>query len=79
MSQPSDLEARKYEEIEFHNRLRDAATKLVLGDPTLTGDAKIAFDNDRLDFLNAEGWVADTPADGVESIDTKAGLDKCWG
>ena len=27
MSQPSELEARKYEEIEFHNRLRDAATK----------------------------------------------------
>ena len=29
MSQPSDLEARKYEEIEFHNRLRDAATDLA--------------------------------------------------
>ena len=27
MTQPTDLEARKYEEIEFHNRLRDAATR----------------------------------------------------
>jgi fructose transport system substrate-binding protein len=23
--------------------------------------------------------ITDKPAEGVESIDTKAGMDKCWG
>lgn len=49
--------------------LREAATKLVLGDSTLTGQAKIDFDNDRLDFLNAEGDYAGGKLGGLNDID----------
>jgi Ca2+-binding RTX toxin-like protein len=51
-------------------QLREAATKLVLGDNTLSGSAKIAFDNDRLDFLNATGAYAnDVKLGGLNTID----------
>ena len=49
--------------------LREAATRLVLGDNTLTGDAKIAFDNDRLDFLNAAGAYAGGSLGGLNTVD----------
>jgi len=33
-----------------------------------------------LEFFNTGvNLVTDQPADGVESIDTKEGTDKCWG
>jgi fructose transport system substrate-binding protein len=36
--------------------------------------------SDGLDFFNTGvALITDTPADGVESIDTAAGLDICWG
>ncbi|TDD65264.1 sugar ABC transporter substrate-binding protein [Jiangella aurantiaca] len=36
--------------------------------------------SDGLDFFNTGvALVTDTPADGVESIDTTEGADKCWG
>ncbi|WP_053205456.1 substrate-binding domain-containing protein [Jiangella muralis] len=36
--------------------------------------------SDGLDFFNTGvALVTDTPADGVESIDTTEGTDKCWG
>lgn len=50
-------------------QLRDAATKLVLGDNTLTGQAKIDFDNDRLDFLNATGAYAGGTLGGLNTVD----------
>jgi Ca2+-binding RTX toxin-like protein len=51
------------------DELREAATKLVLGDNTLTGAAKIAFDNDRLDFLNATGAYAGGTLGGLSTVD----------
>ncbi|HEV7257266.1 MAG TPA: peroxidase family protein [Bosea sp. (in: a-proteobacteria)] len=51
-------------------QLREAATKLVLGDNTLTGQEKIDFDNDRLDFLNATGaYEDDDMLGGLNTVD----------
>ncbi|MGW9820234.1 Ca2+-binding RTX toxin-like protein [Methylorubrum extorquens] len=50
--------------------LRAAATKLVLGDSTLTDDAKAAFDADRLDFLNHTGaYGGDGSLGGLNTVD----------
>ncbi|MET0436527.1 MAG: peroxidase family protein, partial [Devosia sp.] len=50
-------------------QLREAATLLVLGDPSLTGQAKIDFDTDRLNFLNAEGTYAGGALGGLNDVD----------
>ncbi len=53
--------------------MRDAASKLVFGDSTLTGQAAIDFDNDRFDFLSATGAYADSATNhhlgGMNDID----------
>ncbi|MDX2156501.1 MAG: peroxidase family protein [Hyphomicrobiaceae bacterium] len=48
---------------------RDAALKLVIGDASLTGQALIDFDLDRLDFLNARGAYAGGLLGGLNSVD----------
>jgi Ca2+-binding RTX toxin-like protein len=53
---------------------RDAATKLVFGDASLTGAAKSAFDADRIDFLNARGaYAGDEGLGGLEQVDLWVG------
>ncbi|WP_264048359.1 peroxidase family protein [Methylobacterium flocculans] len=50
--------------------LREAATRLVLGDSTLTGTAKADFDADRLDFLNHTGaYAGDGTLGGLNTVD----------
>lgn len=48
---------------------RDAATKLVLGDNTLTGVALTLFNADRADFLNARGGYAGGSLGGLNNVD----------
>ncbi len=48
---------------------RDAAMKLVFGDSTLTGDDATAFDNDRLDFINARDAYAGGSLGGLNNVD----------
>ena len=48
---------------------REAATKLVLGDPTLTGADAQAFHTDRLAFLNATGSYGGGSLGGLNDID----------
>jgi Ca2+-binding RTX toxin-like protein len=48
---------------------RDAATKLVLGDASLTGQALIDFDADRAAFLNATGAYAGGSLGGLNDVD----------
>ena len=49
--------------------MRDAASKLVFGDSTLTGQAAIDFNTDRFDFLGATGIYATPALGGMNNID----------
>jgi Ca2+-binding RTX toxin-like protein len=65
---PTDLDPTATRPMTVEER-RDAAIKLVLGDPTLTGDAAIAFDADRLAFLNATDGYAGGSLGGLNNVD----------